>query len=156
MKKKGFWRFKWRSKSWWCKCCIWCCQKQIQKWLNSVDSYMLHKPIRRKFQVNREIVYSFYHEWETDLMDLGRLQKFSQEYHYLLTVINILLKYQWAILLKSKKGEETEKAFQSTFKSRSPSFFRVIQGANARINFFPKNFITWKGSVCMTFNNAKA
>ena len=84
-------------------------KKKIQKWLSGIDSYTLHKPVRRKFPTNRVLVYSIDHQCQTDLVDLGSLQKFNQSYRYLLTCIDILSKYAWAIPLKTKRGGEIVK-----------------------------------------------
>ena len=71
-------------------------KKKIQKRLSGVDSHTLRKPIRRKFQTNRVIVYSIDHQRQTDLVNLISLQKYNQEYRYPLTCIDILSKYAWA------------------------------------------------------------
>jgi len=36
--------------------------------------------------------------------------RFNRGYHYILTVIDVLSKYAWAVLLKSKAGNETAEA----------------------------------------------
>ncbi len=77
--------------------------KDIKKWLQSKDSYTLHKPVRHKFPRNRVIVGGIDEQFQADLADMQSLAKFNDNYEYLLTYIDILSKYAWAIPLKDKK-----------------------------------------------------
>ncbi|XP_035225456.1 uncharacterized protein LOC118197988 [Stegodyphus dumicola] len=87
-------------------------RKEIQTWLEGIDAYTLHKPIRRKFPTNRVIVYSIDQQWQADLVDVSHLRDHNDGYRYILTCIDILSKYAWAIPLKQKRGEDIVKAFQ--------------------------------------------
>ena len=49
-------------------------RKQIRKWLEGVDAYTLHKPVREKFPMNRVIVYSIDQQWQSDLVDIATNQ----------------------------------------------------------------------------------
>ncbi|XP_035221900.1 uncharacterized protein LOC118194806 [Stegodyphus dumicola] len=81
-------------------------RKEIQTWLEGIDAYTLHKPIRRKFPTNRVIVYSIDQQWQADLVDVSHLRDHNDGYRYILTCIDILSKYAWAIPLKQKRGED--------------------------------------------------
>ena len=53
------------------------------------------------------------------------MQKFSRinkVYRYLLTCINILLKFAWVIPLKDKKGINVKNGLEKIFKQRKPKF----------------------------------
>ena len=76
--------------------------KKIQKWLQTKDSYTLHKPLRHKFQRNRVIVGGLNEQFQSDLVDMQSLANYNDGYKYLLTCIDILSKYAWAIPLKDK------------------------------------------------------
>ena len=131
-------------------------KKKIQKWLSAIDSYTLHKPVRRKFPTNRVIVYSIDQQWQTDLVDLGSLQKFNQGYRYLLTCIDILSKYAWAIPLKQKRGEDIVNAFKSIFTTRKPKSLQSDSGSEYKNKAFQK-FLKQEGvRFFTTFNNTKA
>lgn len=131
-------------------------KKTIQKWLSGIDSYTLHKPVRRKFQTNRVIVYYMDQQWQTDLVDLSSLQKDNQGFRYLLTCIDILSKYAWVIPLKTKRGEEIVKAFRSIFLTRKPKFLQSDAGREFKNHHFQR-FLKEEGvRFFTTYNNTKA
>ena len=131
-------------------------KKDIQNWLSGIDSYTLHKPARRRFPTNRVIVGSIDQQWQTDLADLSSLQKYNQGYRYLLTCVDILSKYAWAVPLKSKCGGEIVTAFQSIFKTRKPKTLQTDSGTEFKNMIFQK-FLKQEGvRFFTTFNNTKA
>ena len=131
-------------------------KKRIQDWLSGIDSHTLHKPVRRKFPTNRVIVYSIDQQWQTDLADLSSLQKHNRGYRYLLTCIDVLSKYAWAIPLKSKRGEEIVNAFKTIFKTRKPKSIQSDSGTEFKNKVFQK-FLKQEGvRFFTTFNNTKA
>lgn len=127
-------------------------KKKIQDWLSGVDAYTLHKPVRRKFPTNRVIVYSIDQQWQTDLVDLGSLQKFNQGYRYILTCIDILSKFAWAVPLKQKRGEDIVKAFRSIFATRKPKSLQSDDGKEYQNRLFQK-FLKEEGVRFFTTNN---
>lgn len=127
-------------------------KKKIREWLSGVDSYTLHKPIRRNFPTNRVIVYSIDQQWQTDLVDLQSLQKFNQNFRYVLTCIDILSKYAWAVPLKTKRGDEIVKVFQSIFTTRKPKSLQSDDGREYRNKVF-QNFLKREGVRFFTTNN---
>jgi len=40
--------------------------------------------------------------WQTDIVEMHPYSRFNKGYHYILTVIDVLSKYAWAVPLKSK------------------------------------------------------
>ena len=64
----------------------------------------LHKPIIRKFKTRR--VYSSFRDniWGVDLADVQLISKYNKGIRYLLCVIDLFSKYDWAVPLKDKKG----------------------------------------------------
>ena len=76
----------------------------------------LHKPIIRKFKTRR-VYFSFrYNIWGVDLADVQLISKYNKGIRYLLCVIDLLSKYDWAVPLKDKKGVSITNAFQKIFK----------------------------------------
>jgi hypothetical protein len=131
-------------------------RKVIQSWLKGVDAYTLHKPVSRNFPTNRVIVHAIDQQWQADLVDLSSLQKYNQGFRYLLTCIDILSKYAWAIPLKTKQGEDIVNAFKIIFQERKPKSLQTDQGTefkNVKFQSFLKRnnvrFFT-------TFNSTKA
>ena len=68
-------------------------QNKIRKWLKQQDMYTLHKPVRHRFKRNKVIV-GLDEEWEADLVIMDSLSKANKGYNYILTVIDVLSKYQ--------------------------------------------------------------
>lgn len=131
-------------------------KKTIQKWLQGIDAYTLHKPAQKNFPTNRVVVYSIDQQWQADLVDLGSLKKFNNDFRYLLTCIDILSKYAWAIPLKTKRGEEIVKAFKTIFQSRKPKSLQTDQGTEFKNSKFQK-FLKENGvHFFTTYNNTKA
>ena len=54
--------------------------------------------------------------------------RFNQGHHYILTVIDVLSKYGWALPLKTKSGTEVTKAFTKIFRDRYPKNLQTDQG----------------------------
>ena len=71
-------------------------RKQVTDWLNSQDTYTLHRRTRKKFKRNRIIVGRIDEQWQTDLIDIQKIAKYNQGYRYILVCIDILSKFAWA------------------------------------------------------------
>ena len=63
-------------------------KKQVREWLQSQDTYTLHKPTRRRIPRRRVVVYGIDHQWQTDLADLATLSSYNKGFKYLLTCID--------------------------------------------------------------------
>ena len=70
----------------------------------------LHASARRNFPRRRVIVRGYDDLWQADIVEMRPYSRFNKGYHYILTVIDVLSKYAWALPLKSKGGSETAKA----------------------------------------------
>ena len=64
-----------------------------QAWLERQDAYTLHKPVRKHFQRNSYICTNVMEVWESDLLEVQNISKFNNDYKYLLTVIDVFLKF---------------------------------------------------------------
>lgn len=103
--------------------------KTIQKWLESQETYTLHRSLRRKFPRNRVIVAGIDSQWDADLMDMTQLGKYNKPFKYVLLCIDILSKFVWVVPLKSKQRVEVSKAFQKIFsQGRRPKMLRTDKG----------------------------
>ena len=102
---------------------------QVKDWLSGEFTYTLHKPIRKKFIRNPIIVEDVDQQWEADLVDMQEFKKMNKGYTFMLTVIDILSKYAWALPLKNKTGNEIVKAFKTILKDeRKPFYLRTDRG----------------------------
>ena len=87
-------------------------KKQVREWLQSQDTYTLHKPTRRRFPRRRVVVYGIDHQWQVELVDLAKLSSYTKGFKYLLTWIDVLSRYAWVVPLKDKTGKTLKDAFQ--------------------------------------------
>jgi hypothetical protein len=86
-------------------------KKEVREWLQSQDTYTLHKPTRRRFTRRRVVVYGINHQWQADLVDLETLSSYNKGFKYLLTCIDVLSRYAWVALLKEKAWKTLKDAF---------------------------------------------
>jgi transposase InsO family protein len=105
-------------------------KKQVREWLQSHDTYTLHKPPRRRFPRRRVVVYGIDHQWQAGLVDLAKLSSYNKGIKYLLTCIDVLSRYAWVVPLTDKTGKTLKDAFQVIFKlGRRPIRLQTDKGA---------------------------
>lgn len=75
----------------------------------------LHKPVKRKFP-RRPIVAQAVHDiWAADLVDMQTYSYYNSGYKYLITIIDILSRYAFALPIKDKSGSTVASAFKLLF-----------------------------------------
>ena len=84
-------------------------------WLSDQHTYTLHKPARRRFKRNKTVVSDSDAQLQADLVDMQQFSKHNGGVKFILTVIEILSKYAWAVGLKGKSGGEIARAFKTIF-----------------------------------------
>jgi hypothetical protein len=92
-------------------------KKEVREWLQSQDTYTLHKQTRRRFTRRHVVVYGIDHQWQADLVDLATLSSYNKGFRYLLTYIDVLSRYTSVVPLKDKAGKTLKDAFRVIFKS---------------------------------------
>lgn len=103
-------------------------KKYVKDWLSKQLTYTLHRPARRTFKRNRVLVSEIDEEFQADLVDLREFKKVNSGYAYLLTVIDVLSKFAFAVPLKTKTKEEVANALESVLKIRVPVKIRTDAG----------------------------
>ena len=110
---------------------------QVKTWLQSKDTYALHKPVRFNFPRNRVIVTEINDQWQADLVDISSLARFKKGYKFLLTCIDLFFKFAWVVPLKNKSGQSLVNGFQSILDlGRSPEKLKTDKGTE----FLNRNF----------------
>jgi hypothetical protein len=103
--------------------------KKTKEWLQTQDTYTLHKPARKKLASDQIIVSGIDDQWESDLVDVHEIAHLNKGYTFLLTVIDVLSKYAWVVPLKNKTGKATREGLHLIFKKgRTPRFLRTDAG----------------------------
>lgn len=110
-------------------------QKAVKGWLQSQDTYTLHKPVRKRFLRNKYIVYRINELWQCDLNDLRGISKYNNGYNYTLTVIDVFSKILYARVLKQKTPSEVIDAFKSIFKESQskPKTYSQTRGQSLQV-----------------------
>ena len=93
-------------------------QKEVKEFLDTVDTYTLHKPIRKKFQTRRVYVKGIDDQFQADLVEMREFSDENKGFNYLLTVIDCFSKYAWAIPIKNKTAEEIKKILLIKFLNK--------------------------------------
>ena len=93
---------------------------QAQQILQSVLSYTLHKPRRTRFPTTPTLVFDRDEQWQMDLVDMQKLSRWNKGNKYLLTVIDVLSKYAWAVPIKSKRSQDMIRGLESIYQQASP------------------------------------
>ena len=103
--------------------------REAQTFLRSQPTYTLHRGARKTYPTRQYYVNTIDEQWQCDLMDLQALARYNRGNRFVLTVIDILSRYGWARPLKTKRGVEVKKAFQSIFREgRIPQRIQSDQG----------------------------
>ena len=88
--------------------------------LQSVLSYTLHKPRRTRFPTTPTLVFDRDKQRQMDLMDMHKLSRWNKGHKYLLSVIDVLSKYAWAVPIKSKSSKEMIRGLEWICRQASP------------------------------------
>lgn len=86
--------------------------KQVSDILSEQESYTRHIPRRKTFERNRVVAMAIDSDWQADLCDVKNIKQFNYGYTYILTVIDVLSKYAWAVPIQKKTPEAVVKAFE--------------------------------------------
>ena len=100
----------------------------VKDWLSGEFSYSLHKWARKKFQRNKVHVRKIDEQFQADLVDMQEFARVNNGFRYILTVIDILSKFAWAIPLKNKSANTVLEAFKTIFSSRKPIKLQTDRG----------------------------
>ena len=125
----------------------------MKQWLEEQEVYTMHKPAIKKFPYRKVIVSGIDDQWQADIVEMNTMpndqskNQGNKDYRYILTVIDVLSKYAWAIPLKSKRGIEMADSFELIFKDREPNKIQFDEGRefyNKHVkNLFEKHEIEW-------------
>ena len=76
----------------------------------------LHQPARRNYPRRKFDVRGLDETWQADVVDMQKFARENNSYKYLLTVIDVFLKYAWALPLKQKTGSEVMEAMNTILR----------------------------------------
>ena len=94
----------------------WKDKKEVAKEFRKINSYTLHKDLRRKFK--RRHVKVFFKDfcWASDLKDISNVAEYNNNNNFILIVLDIFSKKAYTRLLKTKSANSMIRAFKSILK----------------------------------------
>ena len=100
-----------------------------QKELRGELAYTLHRPVRRKLDTLPVLLFHKDEQWQVDLVEMQPLKKWNGGHCYLMTVIDVLSKYAWAVPVKNKTGTAVTLAFEKVLRQgRKPQRLQADLG----------------------------
>lgn len=117
----------------------------------------LHKPARRNYVRRKFDVRGLDETWQADLVEMQPYARENKGFRYLLTIIDVMSKYAWAVPVKKKSGEDITAAMYTILKKgRVPKNLQTDHGKE----FYNKNFQNlmkkYKINLYSTYSNLKA
>lgn len=95
-------------------------KRVVDEFLHRQLSYSLHKPLRHKFEHNRTYVANIDQQWQADLADMQALSTQNDGYNYILTCVDVLSRYAWAVPVRSKSKKDMLIAMKKLFRAAHP------------------------------------
>ena len=113
-------------------------RREVERFLEKQDTYTLHRPVRKSFERRKTLSRHLDHIWQADLVDLQAISKENRGFSYILTVIDVLSRYAFAVPLKNKTGLSIVGAFKKIFSQykRKPKKLHTDNGSE----FYNKTF----------------
>ena len=131
-------------------------RKTVKNYLLEQETYTKHRPAVQKFPTRKVIVYSIDHQHQADLVDMRSLSKHNDDFNYIMTVIDVLSKFAYAVPIKRKTGDHITEAFKTIYRHRKPKLLQTDHGSefiNSKTQALLKSLnIEW----FETYNETKA
>ena len=85
-------------------------RKDVKNWLRTQDTYTRYKPVIRKHKYRKTFVKGLADQMQLDLVDMGKYGYKNKGYRWILTAVEILSRYAFAIPVYRKNTESMTKA----------------------------------------------
>jgi transposase InsO family protein len=95
-------------------------RERVRKFLTEQATYQLHKPAHRKFTHNQTVVGHRDEQWQADLAVMNNLAHDNKGYRYILTCIDVLSRYAWAVPVRTKGTKDMLAAMELLFDEAWP------------------------------------
>ena len=124
-------------------------ESKAREYLERQNPYTLFRPVRRRYKRAKTLVGGLDAQWQADLADMRLLAPKNKNHKFILTIVDVLSRYGWAIPLKDKTGEKVAAAFKNIFESegRIPKKLQTDEGLEFRNKhlreLLDKHDITW-------------
>jgi len=95
-------------------------RRVVNAYLHEQLSYSLHKPVRHRFKRNHTYVAHIDQQWQADLADMQSLSKQNKGYNYILTCVDVLSRYAWAVPVRTKSKKDMLQAMKNLLRNAHP------------------------------------
>ena len=140
-------------------------RNQVINFLESQDTYTLHKPVKYNFERRKTFAKDINYVWQLDLIDLGSIiGKQNRGFRYLLVAIDVLSRYARVVPIKRKFSESVAQAFEKMIKKVKPIKVQTDDGGEFLRSFrkllrekgivFYSTSSDTKASICERFNRS--
>jgi len=99
----------------------------VKQFLQSQDTYTMHKLPRKNFTRRRVIVSGPREQFQCDLVDMSKHAHENKNYKWILVVIDVFTKKAWAQPVKSKQSADIISAFKNVFNDVGQPFPNKLQ-----------------------------
>ena len=94
--------------------------RNVDKGLRKIDSYTLHKPVRKPLKYRRVYTKRIGYLFQIDLCDMQAMKDQNDGFSWLITIIDTFSKRAWVRKSKTKNGVSITKAMTSFLRSNKP------------------------------------
>jgi len=95
-------------------------KQSVHDFLNSLESYQLHKKLIKTTSINPIIPSQPYQYFQADLIDMSKYVRLNNGYNWILTIIDSFTKKAFTIPLKNKEGITVAKAIEKWLQQILP------------------------------------
>ena len=93
-------------------------KKTVEKTLNDLKTFSLHKPIRKVWIRRKVIVATSRDVCATDLIDVSNLSSENDNKNWILLIVDVFSKYLWAYEMSTKSADSVYRVFAKHFKQK--------------------------------------
>lgn len=93
-----------------------------------MNPYTLHRQRKINFLRNKVIAEQLNEQFQADIVDMQSFAKSNDGFKYILTVVDVLSKYAFAVPIKTKGSKSVRDAFEVIFKQRVPQKLQTDKG----------------------------
>ena len=72
-------------------------RKNVKEWLQTQNTYIIHKPSRKHYKTQRTYVDGLAQQIQMDLVDMSKFSHGNKGNRWILTVIEVLSRYAFAV-----------------------------------------------------------
>ena len=96
--------------------------------LQKIDSYTLHKPVKKPLLYRRVYTKRIGYLYQIDLVDMTKFSKENRGYKWFITCLDTFSKKAWAFKIKDKRGKTITNAMRGFLTQNPPEKIEFDQG----------------------------